>query len=82
MWSPSDTTLIGLVSIVCNELLVDDEKSHDLNMASLTTFINQFLEENKFHPEYCNRLEEDMELWVVKCTELEVCLPVAGGVPD
>ena len=79
MWSPCDATLTDLVSEGCNELLVGDEKSCDPNMASLSTLIKKFLIENKCHPEYHKGLEVDMALWVVKCSDIEVCPLIDDG---
>ena len=72
MQSPCDATLTDLVSKGRNELLADDEKSHDPHMASLSTLIEKFLIENKCCPEYHEGLEVDMALWVVKCSSIEV----------
>ena len=79
MRSPCNATLTDLVSKGRNELLAGDEKSHDPNMASLSTLIDKFVNENKFHPEYCEGLEADMVLWVVKCSDIKVCPPVDNG---
>ena len=79
MQSPCDATLTDLVSKGRNELLADDEKSRDPHMASLSTLIEKFLVKNKCRPEYCEGLEADMALWVVKCSSIEVSPLIDDG---
>ena len=53
-------------------MLADGERSRDASMALLQSIINHVLLENKVCPEYRDGLEEDMEMWVEKSTELNV----------
>ena len=53
-------------------LLADTETSCDPNMAALQTLIDCFLLENEVRPDLRDVMEEDVELWVKKSTDLNV----------